>query len=133
MSFGGFKGMVENSMLDLHTGYIGRVVAFDGATAKVQPLAMQKEINQAPKRLPIIADVPVVNSARFKFSVREFQCEIGAGTETRQHIVGEPLAPGDLVYCVCADRDISGALRGDFYTPTIRRHSLSDSVVVGVL
>lgn len=45
-----------------------------------------------------------------------------------------PIAKGDIVICVCCERDITDAKRGSNSTPVIgSRHSMSNSVIVGVL
>ena len=111
-----FNDMIEDKLLNIRTAYIGKVLSFNGTTAT------------------IVSDVPVVQSARFKFSTEERTCRIGeVGTEQRTHVVLTPLAKGDLVFCVCADRDITEARRGNIATPPVGHHSITDSIVVGIL
>ena len=45
-----------------------------------------------------------------------------------------PLETGDIVCCICGERDITEAIRGEIPTssPT-GHHSMSDAIVVGVL
>lgn len=43
------------------------------------------------------------------------------------------IAKGDLVYCVCADRDITESIKGVNSVPTVGHHNLSDSIIVGIL
>lgn len=43
------------------------------------------------------------------------------------------IAKNDLVFVVCADRNITESLKGINATPPIGHHSLSDSIIVGIL
>lgn len=45
----------------------------------------------------------------------------------------EPIKAGDLVVCVCGERDISEAKNGNIAQPALGHHSMSDSIIVGVL
>lgn len=53
--------------------------------------------------------------------------------KTQKILVKEPIAVGDLVYCVCADRNITDSIKGINGVPPIGHHSLSDSIIVGIL
>ena len=39
----------------------------------------------------------------------------------------------DIVYCLCAERDITEARRGNFSIPPTRHHELSDAIIIGIL
>ena len=45
----------------------------------------------------------------------------------------KPLAVGDIVICVCADRNITAALKGENSVPPVGHHSQSDAVIVGII
>lgn len=53
--------------------------------------------------------------------------------KTQTILVKKPIAEGDLVYCLCADRDITESIKGVNSVPTVGHHSLSDSIIVGIL
>lgn len=40
---------------------------------------------------------------------------------------------GDLVYCLCSEREIENARRGVSATPTERHHDISDSIVIAII
>ena len=52
--------------------------------------------------------------------------------ESRTHLTLIPIAVGDLVYCVVADRDITNNSNGSSGTPTTRHHDISDSVCIAL-
>ena len=128
-----FNGLIEEKLLNLRTAYIGKVLSFDGACAAVQPLGVVKQYGKPAVKQGIVSDVPVVASARYKISTEKCLCGVGDEISERTHVVLTPLEKGDLVFCVCADRDITDARRGRLTTPPAGHHSISDSVVVGII
>lgn len=103
--------LVEDKLTAMHTAFIGRVLSFSGASARVQPLGGIKAL---------LVDIPVIESARYRL-------------KTREPVSIEALKEGDLVLCLCCESDISGSRRGQDSRPTPAKFSLSDAVVVGVL
>jgi hypothetical protein len=124
------RELIEKELLELRTGYIGKVLSFDGTTAKIQPLLMTKQYGKPATKHSVVSNVPVIESARYKLGEKTINCGDGIYNEVLTKV---PLAAGDLVFCMCADRDITEARRGNFATPPIGHHSISDSVVVGIL
>lgn len=54
--------------------------------------------------------------------------------EKRKHLKKEWIKPGDIAFCVCADRDISQTRGGSEALPKPgEHHAIKDAVVVGVL
>lgn len=135
------EDMIEDKLLNLHTAYIAKVISFDGTKATVQPLGMTKQYGKKAERQSIVSNAPVIQSARFKIGSEMRTCGVSTTggvncslqTQQREHFIKIPLAAGDLVFCVCAERDITEAKNGNIATPQIGHHSLSDSVVVGIL
>ncbi len=133
--------IIEDKLMNLHTAYIGKVLSFDGSKATIQPLSMIKQYGKTAEKQSVIANAPVLHSARYKIKTEMRTCGISTTggiscslqTEQRSHLVLEPLAVGDIVFCVCAERDITEAKKGIIATPQFGHHSLSDSVVVGIL
>ena len=54
-------------------------------------------------------------------------------SETKQMVTVEPLATGDIVVCVCADRNITAALKGENSLPPVGHHSQSDAILIAVI
>ncbi len=132
--FNALKDIIDEKLLNLHTCYIAKVLSFDGTTANVQPLGMIKQYGKPARKQSMVTGVPVIQSARYKLSTIMRTCRVtDISTEQREHLTVTPLAEGDLVVCVCADRDITEAKRGNIAQPQLGHHSMSDSIVIGVL
>lgn len=119
---------IERKLRDLHCGYIGRVVWTDGVTATVQPLGLMKQIGSAAQVQAVVSNVPV--ASRYKF--RSKQIIDGNGSYVTVADLIE-ISAGDLVACLCADRDITEARRGNNELPPAGHHSITDSIIVGIL
>lgn len=111
--------MIEQALLQLHTGFCGKVISVNENLATVQPLNMVKAIGGQPQRQVVIPNCPVLDSA-VKFT------SLIPATVRR-------VRAGDTVFCMCADRDISETRSGSFSTPVAGHHSLAGTVVVGIL
>ena len=134
--------LIEKKLMDLHCGYIGRVISTDGETATVQPLSLIKEKGKNAKQQAVISDVPVACKYKFEpktitYVKKHEMTEDGKTkeyeTETITVAVPTLIAKGDLVACLCADRDITSARQGRNEKPPAGHHSISDSIIVGIL
>ena len=115
--------MIEAKLLSLHTAYLAKVISTNGSTAKIQPLGNVKAFGKLAKAQSPLSAVPVIQSARNKITFAE---------NTIAEV--KPLEAGDIVICVCCERDISTAKKGQNSTPVVSsRHSMSNSVIVGIL
>lgn len=124
---------IERKLMDLHCAYIGKVVSTDGKTATVQPLGLTKAVGEDAKAQAVVSSVPV--ACRYKFTTQTITYAVDAdgNTKKQQIAVPQPLEKGDLVVCLCADRDISEARKGNNALPVAGRHSITDSIIVGIL
>lgn len=121
--------MIDKRLKDLHCGYIGKVVSTDGDTATVQPLGLIKEYGSTTtKAQAVVENVPV--ACKYKLSAKNIKDGDG---NTVTVAVPVEIAKGDLVACLCADRDINEARRGKNELPPEGAHSISDSIIVGIL
>lgn len=132
---GAFQNMIEQALLNTHTAFVGKVVSVKGDLASVQPLNMMQSMEGKVSKLPKLDDVPILKSVR-KWDKKEKILASTNGEYTHAHTVEywEPKKPepGDVVFCVCADRDIADTKKGDFAVPTLGRHMLSSAVIVGI-
>lgn len=103
-----FDSFIEAKLLNLHTAYLAKVISVSGKTAKIQPLGKVKEYGESEKSQSVLTSVP----------------------HTKQ--VTE-IAKGDVVVCVCCERNISEAKKGRNVLPPTGHHSMSDSIIIGVL
>lgn len=142
---------IEKKLLDLHTAYLAKVLSVNGKYAKIQPLGKTKEIGKTAVTKAPLSNVPIVDSAKNKITTKDitFVSKVSLNvsksdgyvssvspnvtTKTEKVAVVKPIAAGDIVICVCADRDISEFKSGRNSTPSAGHHSLSDSVIVGIL
>lgn len=53
--------------------------------------------------------------------------------ETKDIVTVKPIATGNIVVCVCGDRNITEARKGNNATPPAGHHSMSDSIIVAIL
>lgn len=121
---------VESKLLDLHTAFIGKVVSVGAGytSCTVQPLARLKAYGKEAKSQSVVTNVPILKHARIK--------EIKLHCNPDTHEITSDITyieAGDVVFCVCGDRDISETLNGGFATPPPGHHNLTDAVVVGIL
>ena len=128
------ENLINRKLLDMHCAYIGKVVWTDGETATVQPLGLIKQNGSATaKTQAIVQNVPV--ACKYKLSTKDitFAVDSVGNRRTETIAVPEPIASDDIVVCICADRDISEARRGRNELPPAGAHSITDSVIVGIL
>lgn len=125
---------ISKKIKDLHCAYIGKVVSTDGKTATVQPLGLIKEYGStATKAQAVVKDVPV--ACRYKFTTKKitYLTSVSGSTGSQTVAVPDEISKGDLVVCLCADRDITAARRGKNEVPPVGEHSINDSIIVGIL
>ena len=126
------NGMIEQKLLNLHTAYFATVISVSGDTAKIQPLNMIKAAGCTAKKQAVLT-VPIMRNVR-KFSTET----ITVTTEMDDKITitipkVDTISAGDIVYCLCSERDITETKKGNFATPPTGHHRMSDSVIVGVI
>lgn len=130
MSF--FDNYTGRKLQDLHCGYIGKVISTDGKTAKVQPLGLVKKADgAAASKRAVVDDVPV--ACRYKITTKTITYSDGDSKHTETIAVPKQIAAGDLVACLCADWNITAARKGKNELPPAGGHSISDSIIVGIL
>lgn len=109
MKFNYVDNQINQKLLGLHTCYLATVLSVNSNTATVQPLAMIKAVNQPEKKQAVIENIPIL-----------------------KHCL-EDVQQGVTVVCACMERDITQTKHGRFALPSLRHHSLSDSIVIGVI
>lgn len=132
-NLGFVEALIEKKLMDLHCGYIGKVIWTDGVTATVQPLGLIKERGGTAMAQAVVSNVPV--GCKYKFTPEDitYMVNVNGGTATKTVAVPVMIAEGDLVACLCADRDITEAKAGKNELPPSGYHSISDSIIVGIL
>ena len=112
--------------MNLHTAFIGIVVGKNGPyRARIQPLNLIKQYGKKPVKQAILTDVPILKH------VNHLEVYEEAGHDG--HVRVTPIEVGDIVFCVCADRDITETKKGKSALPSLGHHEIKDAVVVGCL
>lgn len=103
-----FDNVIETKLLNLHTAYLAKVISVSGKTAKIQPLGKVKEYGSAEQNQSVLTSVPYTKQI-------------------------SDIKKGDVVVCICCERDITEAKKGKNVLPPVGHHSMSDSIIIGVL
>ena len=127
---------VEEKMLNLNTCFIGKVESVKAGKAKVQPLTMFKTYGGEAKQPAIVEDVPICKNV-YKIELYEWEQMPPEGDHPPHkhegHVRLVPVQAGDIVVCVCADRDISETQNGSMALPSLGHHDISNAIIVGLL
>ena len=118
--------LIEQKLLGLHTAYFAKVISVYGDTAKIQPLNMVKAAGQTAKKQAVLT-VPILPSAH-KHGWRTIYTEDSSFSVPTV----ESVSSGDIVLCLCGERDITETKKGKFALPPVGHHRMSDSVIVGM-
>lgn len=108
-----FENLIEQKLLTTHTCYLAKVLSENGSKATIQPLSMIKAVGGTAKRQTVIENVPI--------------------SQVVLHALDGSDLVGRVAIVMCAERDISRTRLGEFALPSLRRHSLSDSIIIGYL
>ncbi|MBR6613166.1 MAG: hypothetical protein IKK84_00175 [Clostridia bacterium] len=129
------EDMIEEKLLYLHTAFIGKVTkvyynkdsAWKPYKADVQPLNMLSLVNGKTVKPAIIKDVPILDNAKYKLNISLSEKEDTA------NITGTRMQKGAIVFCLCAERDITETKKGKMVAPPIGHHQIKDCVIIGQL
>lgn len=131
-----FDGIVEEKLLNMHTAFVAKVVSVQSESmCSVQPLDKIKAYGQKAQSQAVITRVPVLNHVRH-YSLSSQSLSVTEGSISPKshegHLTVSPLRKGDIVLCICAERDISSSVKGVSTTPPVGHHQIKDAVVVGL-
>lgn len=133
------KSMIDGRINDLHVAFLATVLSVKGNKAKIQPLGLVGNSTKARKQAPI-TNVHIANTARYKITSKEIEyiTDIGFAAFTTQTTketvaVASPIKAGDIVVCVCCDRNIDAALKGENALPPVGSHNKADCVIVAII
>ncbi len=134
---GVFDNIIEEKLLNMHTAFIGKIVSVQGETmCTVRPLDKIKAYGHEAKAQGVITRVPILNHVRhYKLQKQSLSASEGSISPASHggHLVVTPLKAGDIVLCLCAERDISSSVKGISTTPPVGHHQIKDAIVVGLL
>ena len=121
------NGLIEQKLLNLHTAFFAKVISVNGNMAKIQPLNMIKSVGNTAKKQAVL-NVPILQGAK-KFTTEKITIN---GTQVTIPKIKQ-IEAGDIVYCLCSERDITETKKGNFAIPPVGHHRISDSVIIGVV
>jgi len=121
------KTLIDQKLLNLHTAYFAKVLSVDGNSAKIQPLFMAKEKGKTAQKRAVLT-APILKNVK-KLSTQTLTIDGSPVTLPKVTNIEE----GDVVYVLCAERDITEAIKGKCTVPALGHHRMSDSVIVGVV
>lgn len=108
----------RKSGISIEAGYNDDTgVIFNGYIDKVST-----KYSDTAKPFAPVSSVPITHQARYKLKV--------SGEAV---VSASPIESGDVVICVCCDRDITAAKQGKSVLPPAGHHTMSDCVIVGIL
>ena len=140
--------MLNNKLLALHTAYLAKVISTNGSTAKIQPLGMTKAYGSAAQKQAVLSYVPIATHKIGNDTIEiidDITITVEKDGDTVKDVTVKkstknieipkllPIEAGDIVVCVCCERNITEAKKGNNVLPPSGHHSMSDSVIVGVL
>lgn len=137
-----FDNMIEEKLLNLHTAFIAKVVSVQNENlCTIQPLDKIKAYGQKAKSPAVITRVPILSHVRhYSLIDQTLLARDDHGDDVNilpqshsGHLVISPLKAGDIVLCVCAERDISSSVKGISTTPPVGHHQGKDAIVVGLI
>lgn len=133
-----FDDIVEEKLMNLNTAFIAKVISMQGPNlCSVQPLDKIKAYGKDAKTQSVITRVPILNHVRryelVKQSLSNTTPSSHPTAENEGHLRVKPLQAGDLVFCVCAQRDIASSVKGVSTVPPAGHHQIGNAVVVGWL
>lgn len=127
--------MIEDKLKGVHVAFIAEILSISGNKAKIQPLGLTRQYGGTAQKQAVITGVHISESARYKITTKEITYAVNADGDTRTQTVAVPksIAAGDIVLCVCCDRNIDAALKGKNDLPPVGSHNKSDCVIVSII
>ena len=119
------KTMLEENNKNLNVAFLATILSVSGKKAKIQPLGLTKGYGTEARKQAPITNVHIANSARYTLGTKTIEGEAV--------VVATPIKKGDIVLCVCCDRNIDAALKGENSLPPVGCHNKSDCVIVAII
>lgn len=143
-----FTDIIDSKILDVHTAYLAKVLSVSGDTAKIQPLGMTKEVGKEAIAQSPLSNIPIATH-KFKevsasvvtgvtLSTKKTDGYVSSASlnvtkETINFLQEENVKKGDIVVCICCERNITEAKKGKNTELPVGHHSMSDSIIIAVL
>ena len=127
-----FNNTVDQTILNIHTAFIARVIKIHDDRAIVQPMQSICQVG-TDTQIPM-GNVSAVIPRNLKYKTSSITYRISnTESKTTTVLVPDELAVGDMVYVGICERDITNALVGDPTLSTYRTHDINDGVILKVI
>ncbi len=125
------EAFINGKLINIHTAFIGKVIAVNENIARVQPLTYSKNVSgELREQTPVAVYIP--RNIKVKQETITYMTGLNS-SHTKTIIVPDIVAAGDVVYCGVSERDITTEnLNGKIAKPT-RHHDINDSVILAVI
>lgn len=129
------KSIVEEESKKIHVAFIAKILSVNGDKAKIQPLGLIRDYGGTAKKQTPITNVHIAESAKYKITSQNitYVYDSKGNKKTQAVAVPIPIAKNDIVLCVCCDRNIAAALKGENSLPPVGYHNQSDCVIVSII
>ena len=127
--------LIEEKLKYVHVAFLAKILSINGDKAKIQPLGLIKQYGGTSQKQSVLTGVHIAESAKYKFTRKTISYMTNLfGDKKEQEIVEpKPIEVGDIVMCVCCDRNIDAALKGENALPPAGYHRKSDCVIVAII
>ena len=132
--------IIEEKLKSVYVAFLAQILSVNGDKAKIQPLGLTREYGGTAQKQSVISGVHIACSARSRFTTEEIEYVTDVDflgllpkKEKKTICVATPIKKGDIVLCVCCDRNIGAALKGKNELPPVGSHNKSDCVIVSVI
>ena len=129
------KNIVEEESKKIHVAFIAKVLSVSGNKAKIQPLGLIRDYGGSAQKQAPITNVHISSSARYKITSKSITYVYNSNGDKKEQSIAvpTPIGKGDIVLCVCCDRNIDAALKGENSLPPAGYHNKSDCVIVSII
>ena len=147
-----FKNLVTEELKSVHVAFLAEILVVSGSKAKIQPLGLTRGYGNVARKQAPITNVPILDSAKYRITekeieyIEEFKLIVNRNTDgaitsvipnstKKTETIAQltPIKKGDIVLCVCCDRNIDAALKGENSLPPVGSHVQSDCVIVSII
>lgn len=144
--------LMEEKLMNMNTAFIGKITAIKKNSATIQPLNKVKQYGKTAQKQSVLLDVPILNHTKYKYEPYKLKyvkdvsisttsadgyltsASLNVTKDEVEIVERKELKAGDVVLCVCSDRDITETKNGTLATPSVgRHHNMSDAIIVGVI
>lgn len=129
------NGLIDEKLKSMHVAFVAKILSVSGDKAKIQPLGLIRDYGGKATKQAVITGVHISDSARYKVTSKTITYVYNSNGDRKEQAIAvpTPIKAGDIVLCVCCDRNIDSALKGENSLPPVGFHNQSDCVIVAIM